>query len=703
MGLRRNLSPNPGLANDATGWSSSPAGWARRFVPSDDLEVITWAGNEASGSDTSVAVANDAAMQADDERFVVISISNETVTTPVGWEEVNPGGSVIASTRRIYWFRRTHAGGSESASYSFTFSAAANHSMAQFAVRAADPATPIDAAVVVDSATSGSSVTAPSVNTATDGAILVTSHHAIANGTSVTMSLPTGMSDIATGTGTGSAGHAYRVAYEVRPTAGPTGVRTSTSTNASGNAWGASALAIRPAPIDASVLPRPYAYQGTTAGDVNTPRAAVTPGESYVFSLSVRALAAQDFAASVNWYSALSGGSFISNTGAVDQDDLIAGQTDRIVIGPYVAPAGAASAQFKLNGADAGGLQVTAVRVSPSSGDLDEDSEFFDGETAGATWDGAVGGSTSTFRILTETITFSDGFSKSETALGPVGSDAFGFSEVFSIAAASTAVDEFTFADSFLVASASFDETIGRVRIEAFTFPDVVTAMRVSSRIVGRTWQLLRGGLVPVIGGLAVRPVDDFEYAAGYVTEYLIEGLDEAEAVRTSAVVSRDGAGDRPWLKFIANPASNTRVVLVDEPVRISRPARTALYDVQGRSDPVVVSDVHGSRRLTVRVVVDTPAAAEQLDATLALGVPLYLQVPPGGPVPSVYATVGDYEWEPPTRTSPRSIFTLPLTEVAAPPPTIAGAFATYQTVLDTYPTYEAVLAAVATYRELAT
>lgn len=700
MGTRKNLCPNPALAVDSTGWSSSPAGWARAFIPSDDLEVITWSGNALSNSASSVAVANDAAMQAGDTRLVVISISNGTITTPVGWDLVDV--QVFETSRRIYWFKRVHAGGSEPASYTFTFSAANNYSMQQAAVRAADPTTPIDVAVVVGSGASGTSLTAPSATPATDGAILFTSFHLLVNGSSVTLSVPSGMNSAATVAGTGSAGHAARLAYESRPTAGvATGTRTSTA-SASG-VWGTSSLVVRPAPIDPSILPRPYAFAGAGAGDVNVPRAAVTPGESYVFSLSVRALAAQDFAASVNFYTALSGGSFISNSGAVDQDNLTAGQTDRIVLGPYVAPAGAASAQFKLQGVDAGGLQVTAVRVSPSSGNLAEDSEYFDGATPGASWDGTTGASTSTYRVFTDAIGLADSWSKSATAEGPVGSDAIGLSETFGVAASSTLAELVSFADSFLIASVSYDSSRGRVRVEAFTFPDAVAAMRVSSRTVGKPFSLIRGGLIPVIGGLAVRPADDYEYAAGVTTEYLIEGLaSDGVTVLSTARVSRDGSGDRPWLKVIADPASNVPVVLFDEPVRITRADRTALYDVVGRSDPIIVSDVAGSRRFTVRLVVESTAAADELDETLALGTPIYLQVPPDGPCPSVYASVGEYDRVRSSRKSTRWIFTLPLTEVAAPPSTVYGTFATYATVLEDHASYDALLDAVATYRELA-
>jgi len=299
----RNLSPNPACQVSATGWSSSPAGYAR-YAQTGEVEIITWAENSASGSASSRAVSNDAAMAAGDVRYVAFSISNETITTPLDWELVGGAPLVIASTRRIYVFRRIHQGGSEPASTTFTFTGAANHSMQTWAARGADTTNPDEVVLAADSDTSGTAVAAPSRTLGSDGAALISLHYLIANGSGITLSLPTGMTSIATGAGTGSAGHAYRIAYEIE-TAGASGVRTSTSSTS--GVWGAAAFAIRPAPADTD-LPRTTGFTGVDAADINTPRAAVTAGQQYVFSLSVEALAAQQFGASVNWYSTPSSG-----------------------------------------------------------------------------------------------------------------------------------------------------------------------------------------------------------------------------------------------------------------------------------------------------------------------------------------------------------------------------------------------------------
>lgn len=700
MGLRRNLCPNPACAVDATGWSAPGGGYGRGYSSDPAFAPVTWAGNGASGNADGRSVPDDDALQAGDHRLIVFSISTQTIDdVPAGVVELNPGGSIIASTRRIYWFLKVHEGDDEPATLDFGFTAAANHSMAQFAVRAADPTTPIDVSVAVGSATSGDVLTAPSRDVATPGALYLTSFHKMSLSSGTTLPTPAGMTTVANGAGSGTAGHAFRVAAEVRAAAASTGTRTSTSDD-SGNPWGASSLVIRPAPRPG--MPRATVYAGSTAGDVNTPRALVSAGQAYVFALAVRAVAVQNLAASVNWYNAPSGGSYISNTGAVGQPEIDADDIERIVIGPYTAPAGAQSAQLKLQGVDAGGIEVTAVRVCGSSGDLVDDSAYFDGATPGAGWDGTVGASTSTMRLLTETIGWAETFSTVETVDGPVGADVWPVTETFTVLASGSVPDEWGFADSFLIASLTFDEARGRARIEAFTFPAPVASMRVSAGPPGGGYQLVRGGLVPVIDGWPTRPVDHYEYEPGVVSEYLIEGIDEAGVVRALARVRRDGAADRPWLKVIADPASNQRIVLIDEPVEVGRDERSSLYRVQGRATPVVVSDVHSARAYTVRLVTEGAAARDRLDEALRRGQPVYLQVPPDGPVPTMYASVGAYRWRRSTRTSNRWIFTVPLTEVDPPAATIAGSTTTYATVAARYPSYDALLAANPTYRHLA-
>ena len=451
--------------------------------------------------------------------------------------------------------------------------------------------------------------------------------------------------------------------------------------------------------VDAA-LPRATGFEGTVAGDVLTPRAQVVAGRQYYWAVSVKALVDQSANMLVNYYAAPSGGAFIGNSGATVPLVLTAGSTNRFTLGPYTVPSGAVSGYLKLNDLD-GAAEVTGVQVEQAS----TFGGYFDGDSPGASWDGTNGSSTSTVRQVNEPITVTDSFSQVETAVGPTWSDAFGVAGSFAIAAgtpSSGAADTAMVRDGFLIASLEWDPDRGRNRVSAFTFASSVTQARVSRRPVrGGAWELVRGGTVTVVAGRMPRPVDDYEFPSGTDLDYLIEGVTSAGVVMQSATVRRLSVADSVWLKFIAQPALNRRLEFMGRS-EITRPSRTAVYEVQGRPDPVVVSDVHSSRRFSIRCKAETAADAEVLDHALSQGLPCYLQVPETINTPSVYAVIGDYQWEPPTLRSMRSVFTIPLTEVAAPQVSIVSPGSTWAQLLVDYPTWGALLAAVPTWLSIA-
>lgn len=159
---------------------------------------------------------------------------------------------------------------------------------------------------------------------------------------------------------------------------------------------------------------------------------------------------------------------------------------------------------------------------------------------------------------------------------------------------------------------------------------------------------------------------------------------------------------DTVWIKVVARPYLNRPVDVVDFS-EVTRPARAGVFDVVGRSFPVVVSDVRGSRRWALGVKVDTADAARDFDLLLASGEPVFVHVPADCRVPGGYAHVEATAEARPSggRRSVRRVFTLPLIEVAAPGPDVIGAAGTCQTVLDTYATCQDVLTNVATCADL--
>jgi hypothetical protein len=443
-------------------------------------------------------------------------------------------------------------------------------------------------------------------------------------------------------------------------------------------------------------LPRTTGFEGSEAGDVLTPRAAVTAGQSYYWAVSVKAVAALSANMLVNYYTALSGGSFVANSGATVPLNLAAGATGRFVLGPYTVPATATAGYLKLNDLD-GAAEVTAYQVESAS----TFGAYFDGDTIGASWDGAAGNSTSTIRQLLEAVRITESFGRSVTAAGPVTSEPVRIAESWSIQATGFVAEALRIRESFLITSLEWDPARGRNRVSAFVFGPQVVRARVSRRPVrGGTWQLVRGGTVDVVNGRMTRRVDDYEFPSGVDLEYRIEGLTGAAAGATVvqvATVTRRSVADSVWLKFITSPALNRRLEFMGR-TDISRDSRTSVYQVQGRPDPVVVSDVHSSRQFTIEVKTETPADTEALDHALSQGLPCYLQVPATINTPSIYATIGSYSFKAPTLKSQRNVWTIPLTEVAPPPASLVPPNATWQQILDQYPTWDDVLASVPTW-----
>jgi hypothetical protein len=239
--------------------------------------------------------------------------------------------------------------------------------------------------------------------------------------------------------------------------------------------------------------------------------------------------------------------------------------------------------------------------------------------------------------------------------------------------------------------------------VSAFTWAADVTSVRVTRRrtIGGGAWELVRGGTVDVVNGHMIYPVDDYEFPSGVDLDYRLEGITTTGSVSQTATIRRLSIADSVWLKFITSPALNRRLEFMGR-TEITRASRTAVYDVQGRSDPVVVSDVHSSRRMTIRCKTETPAQAAVLDTALRSGLPCYLQVPETINTPSMYAVIGDYSAEAPALRSRRNVFTIPLIEVAAPPPSIVSPRATWTSLLAEYASWDAVIAGEPTWLGIA-
>jgi hypothetical protein len=120
---------------------------------------------------------------------------------------------------------------------------------------------------------------------------------------------------------------------------------------------------------------------------------------------------------------------------------------------------------------------------------------------------------------------------------------------------------------------------------------------------------------------------------------------------------------------------------------------------VRERTDPVIVTAGHGSRRFTLRLRTFTRDETEALDTSLSQGIPGFLHLPPSTPLPSIYCVIGDYSYVAPSRRSQGAVWSVPLVEVSPPPLSIYATGATWATVLEDHTTWAGLLAAAPSWR----
>src|SRR5690606_5446457 len=130
----------------------------------------------------------------------------------------------------------------------------------------------------------------------------------------------------------------------------------------------------------------------------------------------------------------------------------------------------------------------------------------------------------------------------------------------------------------------SYDSQLSRVRITADGLPpEPVTVERSTDQV---RWATVRGGagITPADGEISL---DDYEFAADVETWYRVAG-------QTASIPP---VLDGVWLKSIARPYLNRPLPRVLDVSAIGRQSRSGVFEIVGRSRPVVVGSVRGSRR----------------------------------------------------------------------------------------------------------
>jgi hypothetical protein len=187
--------------------------------------------------------------------------------------------------------------------------------------------------------------------------------------------------------------------------------------------------------------------------------------------------------------------------------------------------------------------------------------------------------------------------------------------------------------------------------------------------------------------------VDDYEFEVGQTITYRVRSYNVSNVLQQTFTTTILRDLDDVWLKVPAAPYLNTPVTVVDRS-EVTRKSRSGLFDIVGRTYPVMVGDVASSRAFTLQLLTHNASGESGLDYLFASGEVVYLQLPstvqhfPGG-----YYAVGDVSRETTLRLSARRVWSVPLTEVAVPGPAVVGSSYTWTSTVNEFATWSDVIA----------
>ncbi|MCR8576462.1 hypothetical protein [Streptomyces sp. Isolate_219] len=185
--------------------------------------------------------------------------------------------------------------------------------------------------------------------------------------------------------------------------------------------------------------------------------------------------------------------------------------------------------------------------------------------------------------------------------------------------------------------------------------------------------------------------VEDYEAPLGQRVWYAISWYN-ASNVRTTQLFTQTvnspvlDSPDYIWFKSPGLPALNT-LVMMEAPVKWSRAARSATYDIVGRKNQLHITGRRAGRTSSISVIVEDPAGNAQFDSLLDSGLPALIQAMPGyGIDDNLYVSVGDSDCDPlhSAANVPGWRWTLPISEIDRPVGGVQGsALSTWQDIDD--------------------
>jgi len=243
----------------------------------------------------------------------------------------------------------------------------------------------------------------------------------------------------------------------------------------------------------------------------------------------------------------------------------------------------------------------------------------------------------------------------------------------------------------------TYDSVLSRVRVSltavrtAIGADDTAVVQRSADQV---RWTTVRGGSAVSVTATAL-PLDDYEFAPDVLNYYRVVPSSHSEQDDS---ITPSLAGEW-WLKHIRFPFLNM-IITPSDVSDVTRPSLSGVYNVMGRSLPVVVSLPRASAQWSLTVAIDSLDDLDALNALLATGDVLLLQVPAGSVIRGGYFAAGDTTETRNTVPSQQRWVTIPLTEAAVPDPSVTGTTAIWQTVTDTYATWSDMLGALSTWQD---
>ncbi|MFE1763101.1 hypothetical protein ACFW81_02595 [Streptomyces angustmyceticus] len=214
-----------------------------------------------------------------------------------------------------------------------------------------------------------------------------------------------------------------------------------------------------------------------------------------------------------------------------------------------------------------------------------------------------------------------------------------------------------------------------------------------SMRAYGRSWDLAPNPYSTIV-------VEDYEAPLGSRVWYSVQWSSSTGATKGARLFTQTvGAptlddGDYAWFKSPGVPALNT-TVMMEAPLKWSRAARSARYDVVGRKNPVHITGARAGRTSSITVLVWDPEGNALFDSLLDAGTAALIQAMPGyGLDGNLYVSIGDVDVEPlsPDAREDGWRWTLAITEVDRPDGGLQGSAAnTWNDILisSAYSTWE--------------